>query len=430
MLSAPVSVALRRKYDHRIREAIVESGDVSLFPGLRIPKSTRHTWVRRGLPKVVTAEDSGAELVELRIQVARLRKQIQVLIAILRLLLALVRSTGASLSGIRVPSAGAKARILRALEHAKPFLGHRAALRILGMRQARLREWTKAAAKCELDDAPPCPRSRPGCLTFTERSVMRDMVEADGFKHLSIRSLAILAQRLGRVFASYETRCRAIKRYHWNRPRRRVYPAKPRVGIRADGPGQLLHVDVTTIRLLDGTRAFLHAVVDNYSRRVIACSLEANLTAETTRRLLNESLEAIQATALPIRVVTDGGCENLVLAEMKQIAHVVAQVDITQSNSMVEALWLQIKSWWLFLHTLDSFATLQRLVEKYFDDHNKLIPRAELGGRTPNEAFFGREDDLQTRLRVEHAKARYRRVAENQARTCSACVRLSPESVM
>ena len=30
------------------------------------------------------------------------------------------------------------------------------------------------------------------------------------------------------------------------------------------------HIDTTVIRLLDGTRAYLHAVIDNVSRRVLA----------------------------------------------------------------------------------------------------------------------------------------------------------------
>ena len=30
------------------------------------------------------------------------------------------------------------------------------------------------------------------------------------------------------------------------------------------------HVDTTVIRLLDGTRAYLHAVIDNFSRRILA----------------------------------------------------------------------------------------------------------------------------------------------------------------
>ena len=46
----------RRNYDHRIREAILESGDCELFPELEIPKSTIRSWVHRGLPDVVTSE--------------------------------------------------------------------------------------------------------------------------------------------------------------------------------------------------------------------------------------------------------------------------------------------------------------------------------------------------------------------------------------
>jgi transposase InsO family protein len=30
------------------------------------------------------------------------------------------------------------------------------------------------------------------------------------------------------------------------------------------------HVDTTAIRLLDGTRAYLHAVIDNFSRRILS----------------------------------------------------------------------------------------------------------------------------------------------------------------
>ena len=30
------------------------------------------------------------------------------------------------------------------------------------------------------------------------------------------------------------------------------------------------HIDTSVIRLLDGTRAYLHAVIDNFSRRILA----------------------------------------------------------------------------------------------------------------------------------------------------------------
>lgn len=123
--------------------------------------------------------------------------------------------------------------------------------------------------------------------------------------------------------------------------------------------------------------------------------------------------------------MTDGGAENLVVRQDADIAavadHVVAQVDLVQSNSMVEALWSQLRHRWLYLHQLDSFAGLEALIRKYFVDHNSLIPRVELGGRTPDEAYRGEELGLGERLQVQHADARARRIADNRARSCPAC---------
>ena len=56
----------------------------------------------------------------------------------------------------------------------------------------------------------------------------------------------------------------------WRRPLNRVYPAKSKVGVRAKAPCELLHLDVTIICLLDGTRAYLPAVIDNYSLRILS----------------------------------------------------------------------------------------------------------------------------------------------------------------
>ncbi len=88
---------------------------------------------------------------------------------------------------------------------------------------------------------------------------------------------------------------------------------------------------------------------------------------------------------------------------------------------MVEAVWRQLRHRWLYLHTLDSFAGLQRLVAEYFTDHNSFIPRAELDGRTPDEAYFERDLDLGDQLRAAHAEARARRVATNRAVSCARC---------
>jgi len=81
------------------------------------------------------------------------------------------------------------------------------------------------------------------------------------------------------VFASPTTWYRLVRDHEWRRPRQRVHPAKPKVGIRASRPNEIWHVDTTLIRLLDGSRAFLHAVVDNFSRRIFAWNFAAKRKA-------------------------------------------------------------------------------------------------------------------------------------------------------
>jgi hypothetical protein len=56
---------------------------------------------------------------------------------------------------------------------------------------------------------------------------------------------------------------RLIRRRGWRRPRLRLHPAKPKVGLRTTAPSEAWHVDVTILKLLDGTKAYVHAVIDN-----------------------------------------------------------------------------------------------------------------------------------------------------------------------
>jgi hypothetical protein len=170
-----------------------------------------------------------------------------------------------------------KAALLRAIERASRVLPLRSALRIARLSPSRYHSWRQVEAGCELDDQPSCPRVRPTRLTATEIESMRTLAESGEHRHMSLRALALHAQRIGKVVASPSTWYRFARKLAWGRPRRRLYPAKPKIGIRASAPGELLHLDVTIIRLFDGTRAYLHAAIDNYSRRILSWRLEDRL---------------------------------------------------------------------------------------------------------------------------------------------------------
>lgn len=84
----------RRIQDHRIKEQIVSAGDPDRFPELEIPRSTVQSWVRRGVGDVVSL-DTGREVErELRARVLELEHRSATLIAVLRLVPALLRVSG------------------------------------------------------------------------------------------------------------------------------------------------------------------------------------------------------------------------------------------------------------------------------------------------------------------------------------------------
>jgi transposase InsO family protein len=264
-------------------------------------------------------------------------------------------------------------------------------------------------------------------LTPDEIENMRKMVESDDHRHMSLRALALHAQRIGKVFASPSTWYRLVRTAGWRRPRIRVYPAKPKVGIRARAPGELLHLDVTIIRLLDGTRAYLHAVIDNYSRRILAWRLEDRLGSGGTCRILREAVVQLNDCPGNAVIVADSGSENVNgdvddLLDGEKLTRVLAQVEVTFSNSMIEAFWRSLKHSWLYLHSLDSIAALRRLVEFYVKAHNEVMPHSAFEGQTPDEIFFGIGDELAKRLSAARETAREERMKENRAARCDVCV--------
>jgi len=65
-------------------------------------------------------------------------------------------------------------------------------------------------------------------------------------------------------------------------------------------------------------------------------------------------------------VVADSGVENVNsevggLIDLGRLKRVLAQVEVSYANSMIEAWWRNLKHSWLCLHTLDSATVVERL---------------------------------------------------------------------
>ena len=110
-------------------------------------------------------------------------------------------------------------------------------------------------------------------------------------------------------------------------------------------------MDVTIIRLLDGTKAYLHAAIDNYSRRILSWSLEDRLGRGGTCRLLREAAIQLRGGSRRTEIVTDAGCENVNadvddLLEDEGLRRTLARVNVPLSNSMIEASLRSLKHSW------------------------------------------------------------------------------------
>jgi len=348
------------------------------------------------------------------------------LTALLRLALALLQASRFRLTLPRLPDGRDKRRILRAVDRAREHVPLRALLRFLRVSPSRFHAWGRRQRACVLDDHSSCPRISPSRLTPSEVSAIKDLVTSPDYRHVPTGRLAVLAQRLGKVWASPSTWYRLVRQNGWRRPRLRVHPAKPQVGLRTTRSDEMWHIDTTVIRLLDGTRAYLHAVIDNFSRRILAWRVADTFAPVNSVAVLVEaSRSATPSETMPV-VLADAGVEN-VNAQVDELIttgvlrRVLAFTDLKFSNSMIEAWWRSLKHQWLFLHSLDSVTTVRRLVAFYVEQHNRVLPHSAFQGQTPDEVYFGTGDAVPKDLLSRAAAARRTRVEANRSASCEIC---------
>jgi putative transposase len=413
----------QKQYDHRLRLLIQNTRDLDLAVRHGVPRSTARGWLKQPRTDVVSIDVLNMDAEALQREVLFLRRRVARLLALLHLVIVAFKVAGFSFDRVRIPEGARKQRLLRAIERTRTHLPLRDVLKLIGMSSTRYHAWL-GKQECGLDDQPCCPRTSPQQLTRAEYLAMRDMVTGNEYRHVSTGTLARLAQRLGKVFASPTTWYRLVRAHNWRRPRQRVHPAKPTVGIRATRANEIWHVDTTLIRLLDGSKVYLHAIIDNFSRRVLAWRVNDSFIPAVTAELLIEAGSEIE-DGKP-QLLVDGGVENYnsavdKLVDSGVLKRILAQTEIRYSNSLIESWWRVIKHQWLFLNTLDTVASVRKLVAFYVEQHNRHLPHSAFKGQTPDEMYFGTGDDIPKKLEEARLQARELRLKSNRERNCQVC---------
>src|SRR5262249_51819927 len=151
----------QQRYDHRLCDLVHNTGDVTIATNLGVPRSTARGWLRKAPRVTVSMEVTNLEAMELQQEILELRRRVKKLTALLRLALALLRSSGFSLAHGRLPDGRDKARIVRAVDRARGVVPLRTLLRFLRLSQSRFHAWRRLQHAVAVGTAVPVGSSRP-----------------------------------------------------------------------------------------------------------------------------------------------------------------------------------------------------------------------------------------------------------------------------
>jgi len=298
------AVRIQQAYDHRVRLRVFEGeSDITLSQQESIPRSTIATWKARPPKQVVTLacdQMSSAEIERTSLQVEnqRLKTKLAAMRSLVMLLLTVLRLSGFTFEGKRLPDGTDKKHLLRAIQRAARHFKLAKLLPHIGLSNSRYHAWA-STKPCELTDVSSCPRSYSSQVSANEQAAIGKLLQDPDYSHVPTRTLVVLAQRLKLVFLSASTWYRLMRQHHWRRPRKRIHPRKPTVGIRATQPNEIWHVDISVVKLLDGTRVYLQAVMDNCSRKILAYRVSDKYEPTATATLLEVAANCMPPSTHP-----------------------------------------------------------------------------------------------------------------------------------
>ena len=216
---------------------------------------------------------------------------------------------------------------------------------------------------------------------FMGSRMLRDMLRREGIG-IGRRHVATLMKRMG-IEAIY-------RRPNTSKPApgHKIYPYLLR-GLRVDRPNQVWAMDITYIPMARGF-VYLAAVVDWFSRRVLAWRLSITMEASFCIEAVEEALARF---GRPDIFNTDQGSQFTSAAftgvlSADQIAISMDGKGSWRDNVFVERIWKSVKYEEVYLKAYASVGEARSSIGRYLDFYNRGRPHSSLDRRTPDEAYF------------------------------------------
>ena len=323
-----------------------------------------------------------------------------------------------------------KEKVVKAIHQAKDFVPIEKAVRIFGISTSTFYTWVSDLEHlCSKSFFNKCNRIYSNQITPHEIKAVKKALLNPSTIHWSIKSVYLNGLRKGTLTVSINSVYRLNRLLGIRASKKKKFKKKRKVGIRASKPNQIWHTDITIVKTLDGVKQYVYLVIDNFSRKILASSIEDGVSGLVTVKTIEEAVRQAKEVCddLNVQLIVDGGPENnnhkidqFIANSEVNIEKLVALRDIDFSNSMIESINKIMKYSYLFPYPSENKAELELNLPKYILDFNDIRPHGPLNGLTPTEAFRG--DHLPENFRTTILKkARLDRLAFNRENQCGIC---------
>jgi putative transposase len=216
---------------------------------------------------------------------------------------------------------------------------------------------------------------------FAGSRMLRDLLCREGIQ-VGRRHVATLMKRMG-IEAIY-------RRPNTSKPApgHKIYPYLLR-GLKVDHPNQVWAMDITYIPMARGF-VYLAAVVDWFSRRVLAWRLSITMEADFCVETLEEALAKY---GRPEMFNTDQGSQFTSVAFTGVLLNNAIAISMDgkgswRDNVFVERIWRSVKYEEVYLSAYASVGEARISIGRYLDFYNRKRPHSSLDRQTPDEVYF------------------------------------------
>jgi len=181
------------------------------------------------------------------------------------------------------------------------------------------------------------------------------------------------------------------------------------------------HTDFTYINI-GGTFHFLCAVLDGYSRAILAWEIAPTMTSADAQRVLQKAREA-HPGAKP-RIISDNGSQFTArefgsFLKTADYTHVTTSPYHPQSNGKIERFNLSYKHGCIYPLTPLTLEDARRITGDYIEHYNNERLHSAVGYITPANMLGGRQKEIHDSRDIKLAAAREKRVKTNNTTNAS-----------